>query len=76
MKDTFGNYIVQNLIEIEHEETTKAVLERALTNPLELSTNKYSCRVVQKLLAQVSQDQVLAFLNALCPRFIEDCIFD
>ncbi len=43
MKDAFGNYIIQILIEMKIKEAINTILEKLKGNIFEISINTYSC---------------------------------
>lgn len=57
MTDVFGNYVVQKLFEYGTREQISALAAQLDGNVLSLSLQMYGCRVVQKTLESVSDEE-------------------
>lgn len=74
MKDAFGNYVIQVLLELDPS-FLSMIMNDLKGQMKELSTNKFSCRVVQELILKLSQTQLIELVEELLPS-LEMCVFD
>lgn len=65
MKDAFGNYVVQKIVEDNLTEAISTILIQIKGQILDLSLNIYSCRVLQKLLEIIPSAEVLELMIEL-----------
>ncbi|KAL2130964.1 hypothetical protein VTI74DRAFT_5709 [Chaetomium olivicolor] len=65
MKCAFGNYVIQKLFEHGDQAHKKALARSMKGRVVELSTDKYACRVVQKALEYVLVDQQAELVKEL-----------
>ncbi|KAJ4304099.1 mRNA binding protein puf3 [Collariella sp. IMI 366227] len=65
MKCAFGNYVIQKLFEHGDQAHKKALARAMKGRVVELSTDKYACRVVQKALEYVLVDQQAELVKEL-----------
>jgi len=49
MKDVFGNYVIQKMFEHGDQNQKKILVNKMKGQVLELTTQVYGCRVVQKV---------------------------
>ena len=68
--DVFGNFVLQKLLEIGSVEVKRVFAEQLVGDVLRLSLHAHGCRVIQKVLEEVSTDQQVPYLSAaLEPRW-------
>lgn len=65
MTDVFGNYVAQKMFEYGTTAQRTQMVERMEGQVLELSLHMYGCRVVQKALESVSDDEQVCLLCQL-----------
>ncbi|KAJ4141500.1 mRNA binding protein puf3 [Fusarium equiseti] len=65
MKDVYGNYVIQKLIEHGSQAQKARVVEAAKTHVLTLSKHTFGCRVVQKIVEGCLVDQVAELLKEI-----------
>ena len=60
MCKVFGNFVLQKLLEIGSVEVKRVFAEQLVGDVLRLSLHAHGCRVIQKVLEEVSTDQQVA----------------
>lgn len=65
MQDVFGNYVVQKFFEHGSQVQKKYLAEQMRGKIMDLSTQTYACRVVQKALQHILVDQQVALAKEL-----------
>jgi mRNA-binding protein PUF3 len=65
MRDLFGNYVIQKLIEHGSQAQKARMVEAAKGHLVELSMNKYGCRVIQKLTDSCLVHQIAELLEEI-----------
>lgn len=73
IKDVFGNYIIQKLIELGNLTIKNEIISLILQKTKEFSFDTYGCRVVQCSILHSSHSQKILFVQAL-KDYIPDCI--
>lgn len=57
IKDVFGNFVVQKILEFGPKDHKIRLFEAAKGSILELSKHYYGCRVVQRFIDELDQEQ-------------------
>lgn len=65
MKDAFGNYIVQKLVEDNLQEAIDKIVVGVRGQILGLSLNTYSCRVLQKVFEAIPNVELTNLIQEL-----------
>jgi len=75
MKDAFGNYIVQKLVEEDFSDAISSIVAQTKGQVLQLSLNTYSCRVLQKVIEMISNSQIVELVSEL-RGYVIQCVDD
>ena len=67
-KDIFGNYTIQKIIDKEHY---KLILPELKNKFLDLTSHMYGCRVVQKMISIIPQEEISVITNELSQKRIK-----
>ncbi|KAM0346468.1 hypothetical protein ACHAPU_005533 [Fusarium lateritium] len=68
MKDVYGNYVMQKLMEHGSQAQKARLFEKMKGNIYDLSLNMYGCRVVQRVVELFLVQQIIELLDELKPR--------
>ena len=77
IKDQYGNYVFQKILEVGSQSQKKRVLESLKGKICDLSYNMFGCRVVQKILESIrnksqEQDYFIEEIRSSIIQLIED----
>jgi len=75
MKDVFGNYVIQKVLDFGPKEHIAALFNEIKGKMLEMTKHNYGCRVVQKFILILDVEGQRNILRELKPSIVE-CIYD
>jgi pumilio RNA-binding family len=75
MKDVFGNFVIQKVLEFGPIEHIQALFEETRGNILDLSKHIYGCRVIQKFIQVLDLDSQKEIITEVESE-VMTCIFD
>lgn len=75
MKDVFGNYVIQKILEFGPQDHIQIFFEEIKGNILHMTKHIYGCRVVQKFIGVLDKEDQQIILDELEASAM-DCIYD